>query len=281
MTKSMKIQDDLSTIRNDLKHFRKMHEKLLTHSEEILYTYNNKVVEETKDWLLKEYLSEFITFNRKVEATLKDIGLKKNWTLASYSESIVDNLTDIASKLPNLLGGRLDRREYDEFLKQMNNVYGLINKYLNSIEEEMIEAHQSLYTNVWDLFISHATEDKEELVRPLANALVNAGYKVWYDEFELKLGDSLRRSLDDGIHRSKYGLVVLSKNFFIKKWTNLELDALITKFSGDNVLPVWHNVSSEDVKKYSPILATFIGVKTSDGLDAIVRKVREVVIPSS
>jgi len=55
----------------------------------------------------------------------------------------------------------------------------------------------------WDLFICHASEDKEEIVRLLVNALMNAGYKVWYDEFELKLGDSLRKSIDRGLSQSK------------------------------------------------------------------------------
>ena len=50
----------------------------------------------------------------------------------------------------------------------------------------------------YDLFISHASEDKDDFVRPLANALKSLGVKVWYDEFTLKIGDSLRGSIDRG-----------------------------------------------------------------------------------
>ena len=50
----------------------------------------------------------------------------------------------------------------------------------------------------YDVFISHASEDKDTVVRPLANALLQRGLKVWYDEFELKIGDSLRRKIDKG-----------------------------------------------------------------------------------
>ena len=47
------------------------------------------------------------------------------------------------------------------------------------------------------LFISHASEEKADFVRPLAHALKKQGLRVWYDEFSLKPGDSLRRSIDN------------------------------------------------------------------------------------
>ncbi len=44
----------------------------------------------------------------------------------------------------------------------------------------------------YDVFISHASEDKDAIVRPLATALRAGELRVWYDEFELRIGDSLR-----------------------------------------------------------------------------------------
>jgi hypothetical protein len=64
-----------------------------------------------------------------------------------------------------------------------------------------------------DVFISHASEDKNDLVRPLADALQNKGLSVWYDEFTLRIGDSLRQKIDQGLSRSRVGLVVLSPSF--------------------------------------------------------------------
>ena len=49
----------------------------------------------------------------------------------------------------------------------------------------------------YDVFISHASEDKDEFVRPLANALMELGMKVWFDEMTLKIGDSLRQKIDN------------------------------------------------------------------------------------
>ncbi|MFK8011983.1 MAG: toll/interleukin-1 receptor domain-containing protein [Marinicellaceae bacterium] len=78
----------------------------------------------------------------------------------------------------------------------------------------------------YDLFISHASEDKELFVKELAVELKERGVLVWYDEFALKAGDSIRESIEKGILSSKAGLVVLSKNFFKKEWTKKELNAL-------------------------------------------------------
>ncbi|MGH3776791.1 MAG: toll/interleukin-1 receptor domain-containing protein [Pseudonocardiaceae bacterium] len=63
----------------------------------------------------------------------------------------------------------------------------------------------------WDVFISHASQDKDEIVRPLAIALQEQSLRVWYDEFELRIGDSLRRKIDQGIARSAFGIVVLGE----------------------------------------------------------------------
>src|SRR5688572_2886706 len=101
----------------------------------------------------------------------------------------------------------------------------------------------------FDVFISHASEDKDVVVRPLAVALQAAGLRVWYDEFELRIGDSLRRKIDLGLSRSSFGVVVLSQSFFSKGWPNYELDGLVTRaVSGEQeLLPVWHNISKQEV----------------------------------
>lgn len=118
----------------------------------------------------------------------------------------------------------------------------------------------------FDLFISHAGEDKAEIVRPLAHALQAHGLKVWYDEFELRIGDSLRRKIDAGISRSRFGIVVLSKYFFAKSWPQYELDGLVTmSVSGQQVLlPLWHNISKDEVVRASPSLADKVALRTSD-----------------
>ncbi|SDB63130.1 DUF1883 domain-containing protein [Butyrivibrio sp. INlla16] len=117
----------------------------------------------------------------------------------------------------------------------------------------------------YDVFISHASEDKNDIVRPLAHELVNKGVSVWYDEFEMKIGDSLRRKIDQGLSKSRFGTVVISPSFIKKGWTNYELDGLVTNaISGKQIiLPIWHNVSIEEVQYYSPSLADKVARDTS------------------
>jgi hypothetical protein len=118
----------------------------------------------------------------------------------------------------------------------------------------------------YDVFISHASEDKDEVVRPLAYALQNYGLKVWYDEFEMKIGDSLRRKIDKGLANSRFGIVVLSRSFISKGWTNYELDGIVTKVnSGEQILlPIWHNITKKEVMDFSPSLADKVARNTSN-----------------
>jgi len=117
----------------------------------------------------------------------------------------------------------------------------------------------------YDVFISHASEDKDAVVRPLTVALKNKGLSVWYDEFELKIGDSLRRKIDAGLARSNFGIVVISRDFIKKEWTNYELDGLITRaVSGEQqLLPIWHNITKQEVVDYSPSLADKVARNTA------------------
>lgn len=132
-----------------------------------------------------------------------------------------------------------------------------------------------------DLFVSHASEDKELFVRPLARALTEAGVDVWYDEFALKIGDSLRRSIDAGLASSRFGLVVLSPHFFKKAWTAYEMDGLVAKSisSGPGViLPIWHYVDREDVERYSLPLADKVALNSVDGIEYLVREISNAVL---
>ena len=114
----------------------------------------------------------------------------------------------------------------------------------------------------FDVFVSHASEDKEALVRPLAAALAKHGFKVWYDEFELKIGDSLSKSIDHGLANSSYGIVVLSRAFFSKNWPQYELEGLTARqMVGEKViLPIWHEITREDILRYSPSLADKLAI---------------------
>lgn len=132
----------------------------------------------------------------------------------------------------------------------------------------------------FDIFISHASEDKDDFVRPLASKLSEIGLRVWYDESTLKVGDSLRRKIDHGLARSRYGIVVLSSAFFIKNWPQYELDGMVAReMDGRKViLPIWHKVSKSEVLNFSPTLADKVAINSSiSSMDEIVSQILEVV----
>ena len=132
----------------------------------------------------------------------------------------------------------------------------------------------------FDVFICHAAEDKEEIARPLADNLVLLGLKVWYDDFELRIGDSLRRKIDLGLVKSKFGVVVISHYFFAKNWPQYELDGLVTReMTGEQViLPLWHQITKQEVIDYSPSLADKVARNTSDfTIEEIAGEIADVI----
>jgi hypothetical protein len=135
----------------------------------------------------------------------------------------------------------------------------------------------------WDVFICHASEDKESIADPLYEALTEAGLEVWYDKSTLKLGDRLHKSIDIGIAKSGYGIVILSESFFRKDWPQRELEGLAAKeLEGQKViLPIWHNVNAAFVRSKSLLLSGLVAISTTEGIGNIVNKVLEVVRPNN
>lgn len=131
----------------------------------------------------------------------------------------------------------------------------------------------------YDVFISHASEDKDGFVRPLAAALRDRGLEVWYDEFTLKMGDSLRKTIDQGLANSRYGVVVLSPSFFGKNWPEKELGGLTAKESNGTkvILPVWHGVDHKQVAAYSPMLADLLAAISDKGVEYVAEEVLKVI----
>ena len=135
-------------------------------------------------------------------------------------------------------------------------------------------------TDSKDFFVCHASEDKESFVRDLAKSLEEGGASVWFDEFTLKVGDSLRREIDKGLANSKFGVVVLSTHFFEKEWPQRELDGLVSldMHGSTRILPIWHQVTKDIVLRHSPMLADRVALNTSiSTVDEIVSELLEFI----
>ncbi|MBD3305678.1 TIR domain-containing protein, partial [candidate division KSB3 bacterium] len=128
----------------------------------------------------------------------------------------------------------------------------------------------------YDIFISHASEDKAEIARPLAEALRQAGLRVWYDEFILKPGQSLSRAIRRGQRQSKYALLVLSPNYFAnERWAERELDGFIAReiHAGQVLIPLWHRVTYQEVVAVFPDIADKFAIQSDRGLKHVVQAV--------
>lgn len=134
----------------------------------------------------------------------------------------------------------------------------------------------------YDLFISHASEDKDQIVRPLAQKLENLGVNVWYDEFTLDFGSSISRSIELGLRDSKFGLLVLSENFINKNWPDIEYRALLSRHISEKhvILPLFYNISFDKLEKFSIFLKDIKGLNISkDNLNEIAIHILKKVRP--
>ena len=119
----------------------------------------------------------------------------------------------------------------------------------------------------YDVFVSHAWEDKESFVEEFVQELQKLNLRVWYDKKQIKWGDSMRAKIDEGLRKSKFGVAVLSPDYIKegKYWTKAELDGLfqLESVNGKMLLPVWHNLTKKEVMAYSPIIAGKLAMNTA------------------
>ena len=158
------------------------------------------------------------------------------------------------------------QKEQDKAFKSLTDKHDSLIEAQRKLVSEADAMQTAVQEKEYDFFISHAWEDKEAVAKPLADALIAKGAKVWLDKYEMTVGDSLRQSIDDGLVHSRYGIVILSETYFKKFWTGKELNGLFAKQEDGQkvILPVWHNISKDRVKEYSPILADMFALKTAD-----------------
>jgi TIR domain-containing protein len=203
----------------------------------------------------------------EADTTVRRVRFVKRFTLFGR-EDILLSVTTTDTQDPDwwVIGGSTpmnlySKKQFPESHMAYSFHQGLM---LQLLDRQYREDRTAPATIGYDAFISHAAEDKESLVKPLAKHLSRMGYRVWYDEFELTVGDSLRQSIDRGLATSRYGVVILSPAFFAKKWPQYELNGLTAReIDGQKVvLPIWHGVSKSDVTQYSPSLADKVALST-------------------
>lgn len=125
---------------------------------------------------------------------------------------------------------------------------------------------------LYDAFISHAVEDKLAIANDLCRGLEDAGLKIWYSGIELNTGDSIHKKILEGLHASRYGIVILSKNYLAKNWTMKELYILMSKERADHkvILPILYDVTPDDLVAKDIGLADRFALRAEKGVDYLV-----------
>lgn len=285
---------------------RKLHETIMYFLVSYLLARRNIVFNERIDAtaIFKDYKSrdnKSMLGNKLVSLSDEILQLKENVTKDVIDSTYESNLENLLNMITDIVNSELklynyfdtSQRSQGHFIRfggvEANSIQ--FNKYnLNSSENDdnheknksqtkelliPLSRKDSSITPHWDAFISHASEDKDDFVRPLANKLVSMGLTIWYDEFTLQIGDRLSQKIEEGLLLSDFGIVVLSKYFFKKKWPKSELSALNTKsieMGRTVILPVWHEITKEEIAENSPMLVDTVAVLSHNGIDFVAER---------
>ena len=130
-----------------------------------------------------------------------------------------------------------------------------------------------------DVFLCHAWDDRKESALELNDLLVANGVSVWFSEKDIPLGTSFLREIDKGLAKSKIGLVLVTPSF-LKRVQNegvadKELSVLLAR---DQLIPIVHNTTYDDLRDVSPLLGSRNGLDTQDDtMENIAKKLAELI----
>lgn len=196
---------------------------------------------------LDKYLKESAEYEKKIAALRKRRGEKYLRLQKAQQDESNQQLKTIQAQTMEM---QRMRQDYEARIDALTNVFTQDDAVLDDAEKSDEE---------YDAFVSHASEDKEDFVDEFVHEMRELDIKVWYDTTELKWGDSLRQRIDDGLRKSRFGIVVLSPNYIAegKYWTKAELNGIfqLDSINGKVLLPIWHGLSKKQVIEYSPIIA--------------------------
>ncbi len=218
---------------------------MLTAKQKQIAQLENEIAQSTKK---QANLSKEIASKQKKHSDRSASLIKEQEKDAKEKSVSQDNVLKSYELKIKSLQQQMDKFQINDITESVkNNIYGQD----NSIN--------------YDVFISHASEDKESFVNDLVEELTKLGVKVWYDKLCIIWGDSLRSKIDEGLRNSKYGIVILSEAYIKKGWTQYELEGLfnIEMTNGKTILPIWHNITKRQVQEFSPTIAGRLAINTT------------------
>ena len=204
---------------------------------------------------------------KQIESWSSDLA-KKESSVASYGEKIANKRFKRNNEYQKLQRALFDeqtkiQKTYEKTIVTLSDrftptVFDLTTDILSdNISQDV--SFSDVNVEEYDVFISHAWEDKQDFVDELVKEMENIGIRVWYDTKKLQWGDSMRSKIDEGLRKSKFGIAILSPNYISegKYWTKEELNGLfqLESVNGKKILPIWHNLTKAQIMNFSPMIA--------------------------
>jgi len=217
---------------------------------------------------VKSKLSQIDSMNEeiaKLQAKIADVEKKIAQKKVDEAKASQQYQTELDRE--NKKAQQEQKKLTDSYQRRINELTSALNKSVRAQMRPVTTLYSQIQeeTVEYDVFISHAHEDKESFVTPFVEELKKRDVKVWYDNDVLNWGDSLRAKIGSGLRHSRFGIVVISRSFINKGWTNHELDGLfnLEMTQGKTILPIWHDITKTEVQNFSPSLAGKMAMSTA------------------
>lgn len=246
------------------------------------------------------------------ESKLKRITKKRNITTSDlqrierYNKNLIKYEKEI-TKLMELIRKntininknkeRLSKEQELEYKKMMKAVKSQTNtndSYMNKLSEvtdklnelaiDIKYSAQDKEIIEYDVFLSHSSLDKDVFVSEFSEKLSEKGFKVFEDVKVFKVGQSQTDMMNMGILNSRFGVVFLSANFIQSGWSDYEFKSFLNREINEKkmiILPIWHEVTDDQVRQYNPYLVDKFALKTEEfTMDEIVEHISDVILQS-
>lgn len=229
----------------------------------------------------RRLLKDIRSLHRKIEH------LSKSSNKSSFNNLLKLN-TELAKKQVEL--GNIEQKLSKERQKENAKLQKDQDNQLKKLKASQMEAKKVISSGIrlnsfdskeYDVFISYVQSDSFDYVNKLETALTDRGIVTWRDKSDMQIGKSMTESIENALVKSKLAIVVLSPNYLQKYWTNFELNGIFSKqnLTGEQmILPIWNNVSAEDIGKKRPFLANLLAWNVSmDKVEDIASYIAEML----
>ena len=137
---------------------------------------------------------------------------------------------------------------------------------MNGVEKAEVPKYQAKTLPEYDVFISHANKDKEDLIEELYQSLQKLGISIFYDKESLEWGDNWKERILNGTKKAEFAIIVISENFFDREWTERELSEFLNRQNRNGqklILPIVHNITMQQLQEKYPNVADIQAIDSS------------------